>query len=389
MRLWLLLAAVLLAASCKSSSPCMSVPAMNDLLTNATLVRVDVYDGANVHCAGAIADGQAPPILSHTFPGGAAVRLDLPPGQRTIIMTTYSDPAGHLVTGTACTEASLSKGKAACLSLSLVDIGNIGCSSDDACGSVDGGATPRPHCDPRRHQCVQCVSASDCQAGESCSAAGQCAQPCDASGGCPGSSTCCGGFCIDTNSDPLNCGGCGSGCAGGAAALCCGGQCVTGSATVANCGSCGSVCDSSHSMGATCPANSCVYTGCAAGRSDCNQAAPNLDGCECPTPMCCGNGCQPMHLNGIGQSYVEGCMPPGTPGNESTYSLAMATSARAAAPAGTDGNLSCGNGANATNCLTRTSGATCATWCYGKTLAGRVLQAATCSCSTTSSPAWN
>ena len=60
--------------------------------------------------------------------------------------------------------------------------------------------------------------------------------------------------------------------------------------------------------------------------------------------MCCGNGCQPMHLNGIGQSYVEQCSPPGTPGNESTYSLAMATAARAAAPAGTDGNLSCGNG---------------------------------------------
>ena len=96
-----------------------------------------------------------------------------------------------------------------------------------------------------------------------------------------------------------------------------------------------------------------------------------------------------MHLNGIGQSYVETCSPPGTPVNESTYSLAMATAARAAAPAGTDGNLTCGNGANATSCLTRTSGPSCATWCYQKTIAGRVLQAATCSCPTTGSPAWN
>lgn len=388
MRLWPLLAGVLLAAGCKSTSPCATVPAMNELLTNATLVRVDVYDGAAVHCAGPIADGQAPPILSHTFPGGAAVRLDLPPGKRTVVMTTYSDPGGLIVTGSACTEASLSAGHAACLSLTLVDIGTIGCSSDDACGESDGGVTSRPRCDPRRHQCVQCVSASDCKAGESCSAAGQCATPCDPSGGCPGGGTCCSGFCIDTGTDPLNCGGCGMACAGGAG-LCCGSQCVGSATSAANCGGCGNACDTSHSLGASCPTNSCVYTGCASGRADCNQAAPNLDGCECPTPMCCGNACQPMHLNGIGQSYVEQCSPPGTPGNESTYSLAMATAARAAAPAGTDGNLTCGNGAMATNCLTRTSGASCATWCYAKTIAGRVLQAATCSCPTTSSPAWN
>jgi hypothetical protein len=51
--------------------------------------------------------------------------------------------------------------------------------------------------------------------------------------------------------------------------------------------------------------------------------------------------------------------------------------------------LTCGNGANATSCLTRTTGGTCATWCYAKSVAGRVLQGATCSCPGTSSPAWN
>src|SRR5262249_831124 len=144
-----------------------------------------------------------------------------------------------------------------------------------------------------------------------------------------------------------------------------------------------------NSTGATCPANTCLYEACPAGRADCNQTAPNLDGCECTTPMCCGNACQPAHLNGLGQSFLSGCTPLATPGDEATYSLQLATAARDASPAGVDGNKSCGNGGNATNCLTRTSGTMCATWCYGKTLAGRVLQATTCTCPSTSSPAWN
>jgi hypothetical protein len=40
---------------------------------------------------------------------------------------------------------------------------------------------------------------------------------------CPGS-TLCGGTCVDTTTDPANCGGCGHACTGGG--LCCGGVCV-------------------------------------------------------------------------------------------------------------------------------------------------------------------
>jgi hypothetical protein len=362
---------------------------MNDLLTQAVLVRVDVYDGSAAHCDGTIADGQAPPLLSHTFAGGAAVRLDLPPGQRTIVMTTYADSGGTIATGSACTEADLSGGKSACLSLSLSPIAEIGCASDDDCAAPDGGAPSKlPKCDPRRHQCVACVAAADCPAGEECSPAGQCAAPCDPSGGCPASRSCCDGFCIDTATDPFNCGGCGSICPGGNA-MCCGSLCVTAASSVENCGGCGNVCDTTHSSGATCPANTCLYDSCPAGRADCNQTAPNLDGCECSTPVCCGNGCQPTHLNGLGQSYVDDCVPPGTPGTASTYTLAMATAARAASMPGTDSTKSCGNGANATNCLTRDFSGMCATWCYEKSIAGRVVTAATCSCPTTSSTAWN
>jgi len=383
----LLSACVLLAAACKNPPPCATMPEMNELLTQAALVRVDVYDGTTVHCNGAVADGLSPPLLSHTFPGHSAVRLDLPPGQRTIVMTTYSDSAGVLAIGSACTEANLSGGHAACLSLSLVAITTVGCGSDVDCAAPDGGTTSRPHCDPRQRHCVECVATSDCGPGQACSPAGQCASQCE-SGICPNGRTCCDGFCVDTNNDSLNCGGCGMPCGGGQRP-CCNSQCVDATTSVQNCGGCGNVCDTTNSTAPACPANTCLYETCPAGRADCNRTAPNLDGCECATPLCCGNACQPTHLNGLGQTFLLDCTPLGTPGDETTYSLQLATAARDASPAGVDGNKSCGNGAMATNCLTRTSGTMCATWCYGKALAGRVLQATTCTCPSTSSPAWN
>ncbi len=42
-------------------------------------------------------------------------------------------------------------------------------------------------------------------------------------GACPGTTTSCGGACVDTSSDPSNCGGCGQSCGG---TLCCAGACV-------------------------------------------------------------------------------------------------------------------------------------------------------------------
>jgi hypothetical protein len=45
---------------------------------------------------------------------------------------------------------------------------------------------------------------------------------------------------------------------------------------------------------------------CNLGASDCNKnTAPDLDGCECATPSCCGTSCQTTHQDGVGQSYFD------------------------------------------------------------------------------------
>src|SRR5260221_6955457 len=91
--------------------------------------------------------------------------------------------------------------------------------------------------------------------------------------------------------------------------------CETSSSSLTDCGTCGSACDTVNSIGAMCPAGVCLYSGCAAGRIDCNQTSPNADRCECSTPMCCGNACQPDHINGLGQNYLLKCVSLATPGN--------------------------------------------------------------------------
>ena len=75
-------------------------------------------------------------------------------------------------------------------------------------------------------------------------------------GGCVPGRTLCGAVCVDTESDPINCGGCGVACAAGEACVgrryeaagCpgtqmdCGGMCVDTQSNDVHCGGCGFVC---------------------------------------------------------------------------------------------------------------------------------------------------
>jgi hypothetical protein len=72
----------------------------------------------------------------------------------------------------------------------------------------------------------------------------------------------------------------------------------------ANCGACGTACDAAHSEGATCAAGACVYAGCKPGWVDCDTTNGNFNGCETPsttTDNCggCGNKCDATHASGV------------------------------------------------------------------------------------------
>jgi hypothetical protein len=100
----------------------------------------------------------------------------------------------------------------------------------------------------------------------------------------------------------------------------------------------------------------------------------------------------PLHSNGLGGTYTDGCVPPGTPGNASTYVASMANSARASWTASFfyDTNNPCGPGLAAQR---QADAYNCATWVYSGPLAGHVLLVSgvqfTCTCPSASDPTWN
>ncbi len=108
---------------------------------------------------------------------------------------------------------------------------------------------------------------------------------CRGAGDCPAGQTCCGGTCVFTGSDPLNCGACGVQCANGMD--CCAGSCVPTHIDENNCGRCGNQC----MAGQTCCASACVSLG--SDTLNCGAC-----GVQCPNGMdCCSGSCVPTHLD--------------------------------------------------------------------------------------------
>ena len=130
-----------------------------------------------------------------------------------------------------------------------------------------------------------------------------------ADGGCPGSQEMCGSTCVDTSTDPMNCGVCGNACPSGQSCtsgtcacasgqVLCSGMCVDTQTSATNCGACGTACPT----GQSCAAGRCAVP-CAAPRSVCGAGASmacvdtQSDSMNCGS---CGTACA------AGQSCVAG-----------------------------------------------------------------------------------
>jgi hypothetical protein len=127
-----------------------------------------------------------------------------------------------------------------------------------ACEGQGGGA--HGHCIVACKSCLR-------NGGSTCGA-------CDAVTCCRGSATCCTGACVNLDTDPNNCGACGTACPSGQVcvsgrcglpAACapptpdlCGNACVNFQSDVNNCGSCGFVCPACVSGTPTCTAGTCM-----------------------------------------------------------------------------------------------------------------------------------
>lgn len=126
---------------------------------------------------------------------------------------------------------------------------------------------------------------------------------------CTGGTTLCSGHCVDTKTDPKNCGRCGGPPDAGACPFCqsgkcvsqctapqqnCGGSCIDVTSDSNNCGTCGHECPASRPL---CNKGSCDVTcgalqACNSGCTDTNLDPNNCGGCDtggtqhkCPSPL--------------------------------------------------------------------------------------------------------
>jgi hypothetical protein len=97
-----------------------------------------------------------------------------------------------------------------------------------------------------------------------------------------------------------------------------------------------------------------------------------------------------LMVNNMPVTYVSPCSKLGTPGNSMNYTPPMAQAActawTTASGGGTCADITCtGN----VSCKQASTGGTCVTWCYTKSLSGHLDSGATCNCPNTGSPTWN
>jgi hypothetical protein len=204
---------------------------------------------------------------------------------------------------------------ASCINGICVDACNNMCrAEEDCCGGICTDVTGDPS------NCGACNNVCNTSGAEPTASSctnGYCT--CGTGPECTGGKVCCGASCKNLDTDPTNCGGCGSQCAEGEACVngtcecspgvscnlnqaCCGGVCVDTLSDDNNCGSCGNTCDGGYS---------CNNGECNCGGEVCQGGSlPGQDAECCPDGKCvqydfglgaencgsCGNDCGALDL---------------------------------------------------------------------------------------------
>lgn len=156
--------------------------------------------------------------------------------------------------------------------------------------------------------------------------------------------------------------------------------------TVANCSMCGAACNGTNASATSCTGATCQYT-CKGGFSNCDASAPDLDGCECATPMCCGAGCGVTHNVGVNSLKYYDCVDAGTyDQTQAAKACTVYTNNQFACSLAT-----CTNDAGDLLMCGGPDGGGCACWTYGGQAVGHVHLSgnATCFCADTNDPSWN
>ena len=289
---------------------------------NSSPAPADAADDLGARDAIAPAIDSPDPI--DTTPPDAIVALDAPDAVDIVDVPADSPldapdvsgcPAGQTRCGDACVDTQSDPAHCGscvlnCRALPGVDAPSVSCARG-ACAVHDHCALGFGDCDSAAaNGCEADLSRSvSCGAcGNACSGAtptcsmvmadGGASRACT-SGCTPMTPARCGGSCVDTRTDPLNCGACGARCSPpNATPSCVAGACAIGactspfancdavaangcetdtSASTAHCGACGVACAPRANSSPSCARGACTYT-CNAGFGDCDGNAAN--GCE-------------------------------------------------------------------------------------------------------------
>jgi hypothetical protein len=319
----------------------MTMGGKNELVSDAKLLKLDIYPDTVMCVDGDVPPGSTPLLASQTFVPGEAITLNIPPGRRTLVLTTYADEAGTILTGSGCTTTTLAPGGQVCINLTILaapdlavvadlsvrdmrsvsdmppvsdmadlSVNEAGCVGN-ACpcipaGSQGGDSCPGGEfCDSQSLHCaVGCKNNDDCvgmgPAGDgglprtSCNTTlHQCVE-CLGNADCPLGKLCSpSGVCVV---------GCNSGhaCPGGLS--CCNSMCVDLTSDPLNCGSCGNPCSVGNAT--TCCASQCTDLNTSA--DNCGMCGRACSSSNVATRHCAVGQCKPDCNTGRGDCNLPG-----------------------------------------------------------------------------------